>query len=165
MYSGRTITTMKQILLLALIITFSNTALSQDYVTIEHIGITNKPFTKLIVKDSQSVVDIPFRLKIPYPIKVINLDNNMYCLFVQILKKIADRTIEADWKFGSFEINIKTKDKTEKYFVTTIESSIIYFSSLLSELKCNKANNNELTSQLEFIIYRLSLNKKSGWSQ
>jgi hypothetical protein len=131
--------------LLALLILFSTMLTKQpEYISIEHIGISDKPIATIIISKD----------------KIVNSDTENFTVTSEdyaALKGAILSNTKADYKgheFGSFKIAIKNTTEKDLYHCLNRQKSIELLNKLIKTLE-KKNTNNELLSRLEIVKKRI----------
>lgn len=116
-----------------------------EYISIEHVGISDKPIKTIIISRD----------------KFVHSDTDNFIVKNEdyvILKGIIFSYERAEYKgseFGSFKIKLKNGNKKDSYYYLNRLKSLELFNKLIKVLKESKNTNKELLSRLEVTRKRL----------
>jgi len=131
-------------------------ALSQNFIIIRHIGLSDSYIPDLLIKNgeiNQSLLDSNYHKK-SYLVN-IELDSNRFQTFKKILikKKFLDKYVK-NLAHGTYEILMVTWDKKETFYISNLKSRL-FFEMVINDAKKNGFNGSDLVLHLEEIARKL----------
>jgi len=132
--------------LLTILILFSTMLTKQtEYISIEHIGISDKPIATIVISKD----------------KIVNSGTENFIVKSEdyaTLKELILSNTKAEYKgheFGSFKITVRNATEKDLYHCLNRQKSIELLNKLIKALETKKDTNNELLAKLKIVKKRI----------